>query len=222
MKRCFEMLALSVLLIFAVSCSGTVQDAPEISGTPSVSNTAAEAETSSVIVNISEDNEDTEALPIILVVLYENYAWGWEQDITIIDSSGSYYYLRDEQIEQLQENAIWFDFDEKDWYNTLCDIAELGSVTELSDEELKAILDFSENYEDVSKNRYYKEYESALIDYGNYYLYGIYYDEGKPKYVLLSQYGNGVKCLDNEDVINFVNQMIDFGIFPTAHHDFKY
>ena len=165
---------------------------------------------------------NTEASPIVMIVLYENYAWGEEQDITIIGSSGSYYYLKDEQIEQLQDNSIWFDFDEDDWYNTLCDIAKSGNVYELNDEELKAILDFSENFEEASKNKYYKEYKSPLRDFGNYFLYGIYNDGDKPKYVLLSQYGNRIKCLDDEDVINFVNQMIDFGIFPTGHKDFKY
>ncbi len=221
MKRCFKMLALSVLLIFSVSCSNTAQDMSEISETLSYT-TTVKSETSSVkstTVTLPSVEMNTEALPIVMVVLYENYAWGWEQEIKIIDSNGLRYYYGEEQ---QQNDFIWFDFDEKDWYNTLCNIAKLGEVVELSDEKLTAILDFSENYEDVSKNRNYKEYESTLVDYGNYYLYGIYYDEGKPKYVLLSQYGNGVKCLDNEDVINFVNQMIDFGTFPTEHKDFQY
>ena len=218
------MFALSILLIFAVSCSDTAQDMFEVSETLS-STTTVKSETLSVkstTVTLPLVEINTESLPIIMVVLYENYAWGEDQDITIIDSNGSYYYLKDEQIEQLQDNSIWFDFDEKDWHNTLCSIAKLGEVTELGDEEMKAILDFSENYEEISKNINYKEYESTLRDYGNYFLYGIYNDDGKPKYVLLSQYGNGIKCLDNEDVINFVNKMIDFGIFPTGHKDFKY
>lgn len=173
-------------------------------------------------LSLKNTMENTEDLPIVMVVLYENYAWGEDQDITIIDSRGSYYYLKDEQIEQLQDNSIWFDFDKDDWYNTLCSIAKLGEVTELSDGELKVILNFSENYEEVSKSRYYKEYESTLRDYGNYFLYGIYNDDGKPKYVLLSQYGNGIKCLDDEHVVNFVNQMIGFGIFPAGHKNFQY
>lgn len=224
MKRGFEMFALSVLLIFAVSCSDTAQDMSEIAETLSYT-TTVRSETSSVkstTVTLPSIEMNKEDLPIVMVVLYENYAWGEEQDITLIDSRGSYYYLKDEQIEQLRDNSIWFDFDEKDWHNTLCSIAKLGEVTELSDEELKAILDFSKDYEEISKNTNYKEYESTLRDYGNYFLYGIYNDDGKPKYVLLSQYGNGIKCLDDENVINFVNQMIDFGIFPTGNKNFQY
>lgn len=222
MKRGFEMFALSVLLIFAVSCSDTAQDMSEIAETLSYTTTVM-SETSSVksttvtLPSIEMNNED---LPIVMVVLYENYAWEWEQEIKVMDASGLRYYY--DSNEQEQDNLIWFDFNEKDWYNTLCDIVKLGKVTELSDEKLKAILDFSENYEEVSKNINYKEYESTLRDYGNYFLYGIYNDDGKPKYVLLSQYGNGIKCLDDENVINFVNQMIDFGIFPTGHKNFQY
>lgn len=79
-------------------------------------------------LSLKNTMENTEDLPIVMVVLYENYAWGDDQDITIIDSRGSYYYLKDEQIEQLQDNSIWFDFDKDDWYNTLCSIAKLGKL----------------------------------------------------------------------------------------------
>lgn len=218
------MFALSVLLIFAVSCSDTAQDMSEISETLSYT-TTVKSETSfvkSTNVTLPSIEMNKEDLSIVMVVLYENYAWGEDQDITIIDSRGSYYYLKDEQIDQLRDNSIWFDFDEKDWYNTLCSIAKLGEATELSDEELKAILDFSEDYDEISKNTNYKEYESTLRDFGTYFLYGIYNDDGKPKYVLLSQYGNGIECLDDENVINFVNKMINFGIFPTGHKEFQY
>ncbi|MDE7294529.1 MAG: hypothetical protein K2N72_08920 [Oscillospiraceae bacterium] len=189
---------------------------PEISETLS-DTTAVKSETPATPDAEAEIN--TEASHIVMVVLYENYAWSEEQEIKIIDSNGSYYYF---DYEEGPDDSIWFDFDEDDWYNTLYDIAELGSVTELSDEEMNVILDFSEKYEEVSKNIYYKEYESTLRDYGSDFLYGIYNDGGKPKYVLLSQFGNGVKCLDDEDVINFANRMIDFGIFPTGHKNFKY
>ncbi len=216
-------LILAVLCTALAGCANTNDDIPvkdvslsEIVSTTetTVTNTAATVSTSEVTAT----SYTTETSPIVMVVLYENYAWGEEQEIKIIDSNGSYYYFSDEQE---QDNLIWFDFDEKDWYNTLCDIAGSGNVIELSDEELKTILDFSEKYEaDLTKK--YKEYESSLRDFGNYLLYGIYNDGGKPKYVLLSQYGNGITCLDDEDVISFVNQMIDFGIFPTGHKDFHY
>ena len=212
-------------MLMLCSCGKTKGDLHEsVTFSQTESTTASETAEENSVENPSvlpSVEINTEASPIVMVVLYENYAWGEDQDITIIDSRGSYYYLKDEQIEQLQDNSIWFDFDEKDWYNTLCDIAKLGEVTELSDEELKAILDFSEKYEaDLTKK--YKEYESTLRDYGNYFLYGIYNDDGKPKYVLLSQYGNGIKCLNDENVINLVNQIIDFCIFPTGHKNFQY
>ncbi|MBD5145109.1 MAG: hypothetical protein HDT21_04240 [Ruminococcus sp.] len=216
-------LILAVLCTALAGCTGTNADTPvtdvslpEIVSTTetTVTNTATTTSTSEVTAT----SYTTETLPIVMVVLYENYTWGEEQEIKIIDSNGLYYYFSDEQE---QENLIWFDFDEKDWHNTLCDIAKSGNVAELSDEELNTILDFSEKYEaDLTKK--YKEYESPLRDFGNYFLYGIYNDGGKPKYVLLGQYGNGIKCLDDEDVISFVNQMIDFGIFPTGHKDFHY
>ncbi|MDE6599827.1 MAG: hypothetical protein K2K34_07095 [Oscillospiraceae bacterium] len=217
-------LILAVLCTSLVGCTDTNDDIPvkDVSLSEIVLTTETTVTNTATVMSTSEvtaTSYTTETSPIVMVILYENYAWGEEQEIKIIDSNGSYYYFSDEQE---QDNLIWFDFNEKDWYNTLCDIAKSGNVTELSDEELKAILDFSEKYEaDLTKK--YKEYESPLRDFGSYFLYGIYNDGGKPKYVLLSQYGNGIKCLDDEAVISFVNQMIDFGIFPTAHHkDFHY
>ena len=91
------MFALSVLLIFAVSCSDTAQDMSEISETLSYT-TTVKSETSfvkSTNVTLPSIEMNKEDLSIVMVVLYENYAWGEDQDITIIDSRGSYYYLKD-------------------------------------------------------------------------------------------------------------------------------
>ncbi len=210
MKRCLKTLAASLLLLFAVSCSDTARDTPEI-------------DASSTTVSTSEVTEGTEEPPIVLAVVYENYAWVEEQEVKIYDSGGSrYFYVYGEGYGEGDDNFLWLDFSKKDLQDTMRKIAELGSVTEVSDEALKAISDFSGKYEEGLTKKY-KEYESGLRDYGGNMLYGIYYDDGAPKYVLLCQYGNQIKCLDDEDVINFANQMIELGVFPTAHHeDFRY
>ena len=165
-------------------------------------------------ITCEENDRDFITASIVMVQIYENYAWGFEQEITVIDSNGSCYYFEayGEGVDSSEGISL---YEDDDWYDKLVEITESKSIGQISEDISDVIQEFLcdiEQYESYPV----KEYPSTLRDYGTESLYGIYIDENNiPQYVKLCQYGNNIKCIDNDEVVDFVNQMINSDIFYT-------
>lgn len=179
----------------------------------STTETVTETYTNEAFIETENDNY-FETSPIVMVHIYENYAWSFEQEVTIIDTDGYLYYFEcsGEGVDDSEKINL---HDDDNWYYELTKITSTESIGQIEENIMDNINEFSYNFEQY-KEYPIKEYSSYLRDYGNDYLYGIYFDENNvPQYIMLSQYGNNIKCINNDSVINFVDQMIDSDIFYT-------
>lgn len=163
---------------------------------------------------VSETAEVYDDPQITLMILYENDAWGFQQDVTVIDTNGQQYRV------QYWDEEDKFDLSSDDWY------AELEKLTEeepweyhLSGKALEEVRSFSDRYSE------FEEYPIIYIagngaDMGNTYLYGIYRDEnGVPEYLELCVSGNGIECMDNSEIKEHVLKLSQYNVID---EDFLY
>ena len=144
--------------------------------------------------------------PLIFAAVETNYAWGFYQQVTVLDSSGSIYWS-----EVYEDEAKEITFREDDWYDKLLNNTESsGSDKTVSAKLLRKINNFLINAEKYSSfdNKVY-EYDDG-DDGGITTIYGIYKDtDGKTKFIEICKYGDIYECIDDNDVENFVNSMIN-------------
>ncbi len=154
---------------------------------------------------MSTEDKQQKSTPIVLISIYESWAYGFEQDITVLDYDGQYYNY------QTYDETEKIDIIEDEWYNKILEIDPIKNdenYIRVNEESMKVITEFSEqlvNYRDCDMKEYsdLEEYDAGILS-----VYGVYYDkEGIPQYVKLCSYGEKVNCVDNKDVIDFVNQM---------------
>ena len=144
--------------------------------------------------------------PLIFAAVYTNKAWGFEQNVVVLDSSGSIYWS-----EVYEDEAKEITFREDEWYDKLLNNTESsGSDKTVSAKLLRKINNFLINAEKYSSfnNKVY-EYDDG-DDGGITTIYGIYKNkDGKTKFIEICKYGDIYECIGNNDVENFVNSMIN-------------
>lgn len=159
---------------------------------------------------IPDFKKQQETAPIVMISVYEDTAFAYQQDINVLDSNGSYYSF------QIFEEEKKIDLDEDGWYEKILGIdpkekIEYGKYyTQVKRETMKTIIDFTghlENYKDCAMRNYSDVFETD-DDVGVFSVYGIYYSkDGIPQYLKSCRYGEWIECLDNKYVIDFVNKI---------------
>lgn len=134
----------------------------------------------------------------------------------VICSDGMMYEMPDDFIQLMDDDRLPDDWNEK--VEEAIQEAEPRQMNRVDFSHIKSFVNKEKNY--VGKSM--KEYEGGVLDWGEEYLYAVYYDgSDQPQYELLCKYGELSACLDNRKVRKFANQMIRKEYFYTEY-GFKY
>lgn len=160
-------------------------------------------------VHNSEGNVDYQSQEVLLLRLYGNYAWGFQQDASIVDSNGAIYNVPDKYLPP--DKSI---LSQDDWYERLVRVTENEeSAGHISKDNLSLLRRLYGKIDEYTMEPY-KEYESGGRDCGSFSLYLIYIDEnGFTKYLRLCSYGDWVRSIDDKDIIRFANRMYRSGFY---------
>ena len=165
-----------------------------------------------------------ERAPMVMMSVYANWAWGFQQTVYALDADGNYYQYSTE------DESEYFNINTEDWYDRLYALEPIEQneyYYTAGEKSLKAIADFSEKlpglYEYGMKE--YREFGSA--DAGTNHIYGIFTEkDGTPQYVELCSFGDHTVCLENNDTVDFVNACYASGdlvnIFHGQGYGFKF
>ncbi len=140
--------------------------------------------------------------PLIFAAVETNKAWGFYQQVIVLDSAGNIY-----SSGQYEDESKEITFREDDWYdkllkNTASDVKKTISVKALK--KIGSFLNDAEKYSSFDNKVY--EYDDGGITT----IYGIYKDtDGETKFIEICKYGDIYECIDDNDVENFVNSMIN-------------
>lgn len=167
--------------------------------TTSQTTTAATSETTLSQTTAAETSDYKQN--ILMFSINENEAWGYYQYLTILDADGSCYRIYTEDEEQrfnLRNNG--------NWYEQLENIAaEREIYGRIDSESLNLICEYTGKFGEYVSYPV-KDFLIDNSDFGFNRLYGIYLDENNtPIYIELCCYGDSISCIDNEDIINFIN-----------------
>lgn len=253
---------LSAILIFSLSSCGNRQSADEsitaAAETTTVSETESEpaetqTETSSVLetsvtsevpesyvdtyteVTSQPYGESVSEQKVLMFMLYESNAWGFNRYVKILDSDGNYCRISyDEEGGEFLALENGNPLLDENWYQNLADALSYGEFTrqdssgneyenKLSDEQLELVKEYAEKFGEYTDYPI-RTYNFHIIDAGIKSLYGVYLDENNvPQYVKLCSYGDWVYCIYDDDIADFVNN-IDRNFFYTDQNviNFKY
>lgn len=156
---------------------------------------------------------------ILLVTKYASYSdhKGSIVEARFIDSDGNYYKLPSNlaDISQLTSNGKW--------YEEAMKIKENSEPTKkVDDMHLNTMYEFI-NSLDSYVSCSIKEYNYTIYDNGTRSLYACFNSpNGTVENKLLCTYGQSTKCVDCDEVREFVNWMIDNGYFIIGDKDFRY
>lgn len=154
---------------------------------------------------------DGERSPLIMMSVYANWAWGFQQTVRVMDAEGNYYsYSTDDEDE-------YFNINTEDWYDKLSAIEPVRDeyYSPAEEELLSTVADFSQKLPELYQYDMKEYWEYGSADAGTTHIYGIFADkDGTPQYVELCRYGDNPACLENNDVVDFVN-------FCSRRTDFK-
>ncbi|MDE7288318.1 MAG: hypothetical protein K2N71_02285 [Oscillospiraceae bacterium] len=246
---------LSAILIFSLSSCENSQPADEsitaAAETTTVPETTAKlSETQTETSSVPETTVTTEAVKtytettsqpygesvseqkVLMFILYENHAWGFNRHVEILDSDGNYCYIshEDEGGEFLaRENGN--PLIDENWYQNLVDALPYGKYTwqdskgneyetKLPDEKLELVKEYTEKFGEYTDYPI-KNYGNMRYDSGSHCLYGIYLDENNvPQYIKLCAYGDWAYCIYDDDIADFVNSIN--GYFFYTDQNFNY
>lgn len=154
---------------------------------------------------------DGERAPLIMMSVYANWAWGFQQTVCAMDSEGNYYSYSTEDEDE------FFNIYAEDWYDKLSAVEQVRDeyYAPAEEELLTAIADFSIKLPELYRYGMKNYWEYGSNDGGTTHIYGIFADkDGMPQYAELCSYGDTPACLENNDVVDFVN-------FCSSRTDFK-
>lgn len=186
--------------------------APETSVTSAFINTYTEVTDQPYGESVSEQK-------ILMFMIYENLAWGFDRSIAILDSDGNYciIYHDDEGGEFLSEES-GDPLNDENWYQNFVDALEYGKYTwqdasgnehenKLPDEKLELVKEYTKKFGDY-KDAPIRDYGHMAYDSGVYALYGVYLDENNvPQYIKLCADGDWAYCIDDNNIADFVNSI---------------
>lgn len=156
-------------------------------------------------ITLSAANIYQERSPIVMISVYDCYAYGFEQTVYALDSDGYYYNY------QAYDEADKFDISEDNWYEKILSIDPIDNdeyYIHACAESMENTIYFTHCLADY-KNLPLKEYPDLNeYDSGTLCVYGIYYDNtNEPMYVKLCSYGEKAECIDSEFVTDHINQL---------------
>lgn len=156
--------------------------------------------------------EDDSRIPqIMMITVHNNWAWGIEQSVTVIDRDGNRHsqYCNNEKYDYKVDHMPdeWIDLKEDGWYEKLLEIAENGKAgVKLSETEAGYIRKNARNFAGWSSLSVKEYVDAHTFDYGVKVLYGIYLDEdSNPCLARLACAGDSMECADSADARKFVN-----------------
>lgn len=177
-----------------------------VNNTTLLPNITVESSISSSFDNISEE--------IMMVSIYESFAFSYQQEIEIVDVNGNCYTMQNTDISES------FNFADNNWYDVLKSMLQTESNGKLNDCILDSIRDFASRFQDYTEYSL-KQYPGATMDYGVKYLYGIYHDENNvTQYILLCSFGDDVNCIDDSDVTELINKLSSTPFFYTMGFEY--
>ena len=156
-------------------------------------------------ITLSAANIYQERSHIVMISVYDCYAYGFEQTVYALDSDGYYYNY------QAYDEADKFDISEDNWYEKVLSIDPIDNdeyYTQACAESMENTIYFTHclaDYKDLPLKEYpdLNEYDSGTLC-----VYGIYYDNtNEPMYVKLCSYGEKAECIDSEFVTDHINQL---------------
>lgn len=165
------------------------------------------------------DEGDVQIPQIMFLKVYENWAWGKQQDLTVIDSDGKMYthsFIGGYGDSSSEDDVEWVELSADDWYDRLVEIAESGeAVGSLSAVTKNRIRNNVKNFAEWDSLPM-KEYPTQSYDYGSNVLCGICFgDDGEPMLVTLAVAGDVPRCRRSLKVKSFVNKLSMLNYFFT-------
>lgn len=179
----------------------------------------------------------SEAPRPVFVKIDENYAWFTYQTVTIYDQYGNGYgflYSGDPDISYNDARKMLLRMSGDDWFDRITDIMDkavngydTSSLTEgkenlrieysytagsLPDTAVKAVNSFAENTEKYSKVEMYSE--GFACDMGETSIYTV--DVEKKVFAEISEYGDSVGWIDDDECRTFVKILSSFDIFGSG------
>ncbi|MDE6732606.1 MAG: hypothetical protein K2J77_06995 [Oscillospiraceae bacterium] len=152
--------------------------------------------------------DPTDVPRVMMFTMHNNWAWGIQQSVMVIDSDGNCYlqYTDNSNHDYNYGNMPdgWIDLKEDGWYEKLVEITETGEYINTFTENANLIRNNVGNFESWGKLPV-KEYNDGCCDYGVNTLYGVYYAEGGMGLTELACVGDAMECRDSKEVMKFVN-----------------
>ena len=184
----------------------------------------------------------SEAPRPVMIILSENYAWSAQQNVEVYDQYGNCYNYRftvySGSYSYASENGLIIDMRSENWYDMVEKIMENasdGTVVERNIEEkeisyskimgalpesaVEEINEFSSDIEEFSEAN--MSMRGLGCDMGATVVYMVNSkNNGKPSYLRLSEYGDFVGWLENDECKDFVKLLASYNIYGSKVADY--